>query len=140
MEGPQLRGGMGEPSSMAPDEMGTEPSRFSVPERRLIRLIEEFRERERRCPNLVVRSWFTPSDEGMPARVGCVIEYCPDGRRSVEVAVRQGRVTVDGPATALEAPLDLTDGWVLDGRDTGSPETLANYLIRMADRALGEAA
>jgi hypothetical protein len=140
MEGPQPGVGVGKPSSMVRDEVGLEPSRFSVPERRLIRLIEEFRERERRCPNLVVRSWFTPSDEGMPARVGCVIEYCPDGRKSVEVAVRQDRVTVDGPASALEAVLDLTEGWVLDGRDTRSPETLANYLLRMADRALGEAA
>jgi hypothetical protein len=140
MEGPQLGNGRGEPSSVVPDEAGPESEGFPARERRLIRLIEEFRARQRRCPNLAVRSWFTPSDDGQPARLGCVIEYCPDGQRSVEVAVRHDRVTVEGPAGALEAPLDLTDGWVLDGRDTGSPETLANYLIRMADRALGEAA
>lgn len=140
MEGPQLGERGGEPLPVVPEGVDPGASRFTVPERRLIRLLEAFQERERRCPNLVVRSWFTPSEEGMPARVGFVIEYCPDGHTSVELAVRQDRVTVDGPARAVEARLDLTDGWVLGDRDTGSPETLANYLLRMADRVLGEAA
>jgi hypothetical protein len=36
--------------------------------------------------------------------------------------------------------LDLETGWVLDGVETGSPETLANHLLRLADRTLPEAA
>jgi hypothetical protein len=48
--------------------------------------------------------------------------------------VRGERVTVDGPLGAREAALNLTAGWTLDGTDTRSPETLANHLLRLADR------
>lgn len=107
---------------------------------RLVALLEEFRRRQRMRPDLVVRPWWSPGGEGAPDRMGFVVEYCPDGRSSVELAVRVGRVTVDGPGGALEAALDLSAGWVFDGAETGSPETLANHLIRLADRALGQAA
>lgn len=114
---------------------------LSPSEERLIELVEEFRSRQRRRPNLVVRPWWTPPEaEGLPPRIGFVVEYCPGGRESVEILVRESRVTVDGPKGVREADLDLSRGWELEGRETGSPETLANYLIRLADRALGEAA
>lgn len=111
-------------------------------EERLVRLMEEFRSRQRRRPDLVVRPWWSsgPSEPGR-ARVGFVVEYCPDGQRSAELRVRGSRVTVDGPVGSIEAVLQLDEGrWELDGRDAGCPETLANHLLRLADRALGEAA
>ena len=108
----------------------------------LVRLMEEFRRRQRRRPDLVVKPWWTPSPpEPGRERLGFVVEYCPNGRQSAELVVRAGRVTVDGPAGALEASLELAgDRWALDGRDAGCPETLTNYLLRLADRTLGEAA
>lgn len=110
-------------------------------EARLLQLMEEFFRRQRRCPNLVVRPWWTaPGGDGVPMRVGFVVEYCPRGRESVELVVRSARVTVDGRLDALEAELDLDDGWALGGTETGSPETLANHILRLADRALEEAA
>jgi hypothetical protein len=114
---------------------------FPPREERLIQLIEEFRRRQRRCPDLVVRPWWTPAEaNGQHPRIGFVLEYCPGGRESVEVVVREDRVTVEGPVGARETGLDLTAGWRLDGTDAGSPETLANYLLRLADRALEDAA
>jgi hypothetical protein len=114
---------------------------LSPTEVRLAELMEEFRSRQRRRPDLVVRPWWiaTAALTGRP-RLGFVIEYCPTGRNSVEVVVRSDRVTIDGPTGALEAELDLGSGWLLDGSETGSPETLANHLLRLADRALDEAA
>ena len=106
----------------------------------IIRLMEEFRRRQRRRPDLVVRPWWTPPRDiqGHP-RVGFVVEYCPDGRDSAELLVRADRVTVDGPTGALDAALELGGGsWGIDGRDAACPETLANYLLRMADRVLQE--
>jgi hypothetical protein len=106
-------------------------------EGRLIRLMEEFRRRQRQRPDLVVRPWWTPpGEDGTTARVGFVVEYCPGGRESAELVVRGDRVTVDGPRGAREAPLDLAAGWGLDGTDTRSPETLANHLLRLADGVL----
>jgi hypothetical protein len=106
---------------------------------RLIGLMEEFRRRERRCPDLVVRPWWTqPGEDGSTPRLGFVVEYCPSGRASVDLVVRGGRVTVDGRLGAREVPLDLADGWRFGGVETGSPETLANHLLRLADRVLAE--
>ena len=104
----------------------------------LIQLMEEFRRRQRRRPDLVVRPWWAPPGKDHDRlRVGFVVEYCPHGRESADLVVRGDRVTVDGPTGATEATLDL-DGtrWGIDGRDAGCPETLTNYLLRMADRAL----
>jgi hypothetical protein len=108
-------------------------------DQRLIRLIQEFRRRQRRCPDLVVRPWWTqPGAGGATPRLGFVMEYCPGGRASAELVVRADRVTVEGPRGAQESRLNLKDGWELDGTDTGSPETLANHLLRLADRLLEE--
>lgn len=109
-------------------------------EQRLRALMEEFRRRQRRRPDLAIRPWWTSGGDGGARRVGFVVEYCPDGRESAELVVRLDRVTVDGPGGVAEAALDLEDGWLLEGAETGSPETLANYLLRLADRTLGEAA
>jgi hypothetical protein len=117
-----------------------EPARMPGPARRLMGLIEEFRRRQRVRPDLAVRPWWSPGADGAPGRLGFVVEYCPEGRESAEVVVRAGRVTVEGPRGVLEAALDLESGWVLDGVDAGSPETLANHLLRLADRTLAEAA
>lgn len=108
-------------------------------ERRLVELMEEFRRRQRRRPDLVVRPWWTAGEDGLRGRVGFMVEYCPTGSASAEVAVRLERVTVEGPSGATEAALELASGWFLDGSDTKSPETLANHLLRLADRTLGEA-
>jgi hypothetical protein len=117
-----------------------EPGRMRGPARRLVALIEEFRRRQRIRPDLAVRPWWSPGADGVPGRLGCVVEYCPEGGESAEVVVRCGRVTVEGPKGHLEAVLDLESGWVLDGVDAGSPETLANHLLRLADRTLAEVA
>jgi hypothetical protein len=119
---------------------GGEPARMPGPARRLMGLIEEFRRRQRVRPDLAVRPWWSPGADGAPGRLGFVVEYCPEGRESAEVVVRHGRVTVEGPRGVLESVLDLESGWVLDGADAGSPETLANHLLRLADRTLAEAA
>jgi hypothetical protein len=113
-------------------------------EERLIRLMEEFRDRQRRCPNLVVRPWWTAREEdgGGAGRMtmGFVVEYCPAGVDSAELAVRRDRVRVEGPGGVLLGVLDLAEGWLLDGRDRACPETMANYLLRMADEVLENAA
>lgn len=132
-EGEQAEWGAGFPGWPGPEGGVVPPS-----EERLIRLMEEFRRRQRRCPDLVVRPWWTPPQEDGSARVGFVVEYCPNGRASAELVVRGARVTVDGPLGAREATLDLADGWGFDGKDTRSPETLANHLLRLADAVLGD--
>ena len=119
------------------------PARGPADER-LIRLMEEFRTRQRKCPNLVVRPWWTPyepsdADTGGGA-TGFVVEYCPGGVESAELAVRRDRVRVEGPAGVAHATVDLDAGWILDGEDRRCQETMANYLLRMADRLLGEEA
>jgi hypothetical protein len=108
-------------------------------DRRMNELMEEFRDRQRQRPDLVVRAWWTAVG-GSRVRRGFVVEYCPLGRESVHLAVRGNRVTVDGPGGARDAALELTVGWILDGVDTSSPQTLANHLLRMADTVLGEPA
>jgi hypothetical protein len=117
-----------------------EPARMRGSARRLMALIDEFRRRQRVRPDLAVRPWWSPGADGAPGRLGFVVEYCPAGRESAELVVRCGRVTVEGPRGVLEAVLDLESGWVLDGVDAGSPETLANHLLRLADRTLAEVA
>lgn len=116
-------------------------------EERLIGLMEEFERRRRRRPDLVVRPWWAPGEANDLAgrrsrgRRGFVVEYCPGGRESAELAVRRDRVTVEGPGGWDSATLDLDGGWYLDGRDRTCPETMVNYLLRMADGVLdGEAA
>lgn len=111
---------------------------------RLIRLMEEFRTRQRRCPNVVVRPWWMPGEADAPsgrrAAMGFVVEYCPRGVESAEIAVRRDRVRVEGPGGLRTAALQLVDGWLMDGEDRVCPETLANYLLRMADEVLEDAA
>lgn len=115
-------------------------------ESRLIRLMEEFRERQRESPELVVRPWWSPEAGAGAGRragrgaVGFVVEYCPRGVESAEVAVRRNRVRVEGPGGVREAMLDLGSGWLLDGADVRCPELLVNHLLGMADRLLIEAA
>ncbi len=109
---------------------------------RLVRLLGEFRRRQRRSPELVVRPWWAPGPGGVRAggARGFVVEYSPDGVRSVELAVRRDRARLEGPVGTRELSLDLGAGWILEGRDTACPETLANHLLSRADRLLGEAA
>jgi hypothetical protein len=119
------------------ERIGGEPS---VAERRVIQLMEEFQRRQQRRPDLAVRPWWTPAAQGGAGRVGFVVEYCPGGRESAELVVRGCRLTVEGPGGVVETRMDLARGWMLDGVDTGSPETLANHLLRLADQVLAEAA
>jgi hypothetical protein len=112
-----------------------------------MRLMEAFRERQRERPELVVRPWWS-SDvadakgrvTGRRAAIGFVVEYCPRGIESAEIAVRPGRVRVEAPGGVRESPLDLTAGWHLDGADVRCAELLVNHLLGMADRLLDEAA
>lgn len=113
---------------------------LSADEERVIELMREFQRRQQRRPDLAVRPWWSAGGAGAAGRVGFVVEYCPGGRESAELVVRGCRLRVEGPTGVLEAVLDLSGGWLLDGLDTGSPETLANYLLRLADRVLEEAA
>lgn len=125
-------------------------------ESRLLSLMKEFEHRQRRRPELVVRPWWTPTptgdggagaggeavkggpEAGRPVgAIGFVVEYCPRGVESAELAVRVDRVRVEGPAGVLERSLDLGAGWWLDGEDRVCPETLANHLLRLADGVLG---
>ena len=121
---------------------------------RLILLMEEFRRRERRRPELVVRPWWVPGSPGDAPRpskggspsfrslcpplgaVGFIVEYCPGGVESAELAVRVDRVRVEGASGVVEGRLDLRTGWVLDGADRQCAETLANHLLGMADGVL----
>lgn len=121
---------------------------------RLTGLMEEFRRRQRERPDMVVRPWWAsgppvgsgeaveaaPGRTGRRSAVGFVVEYCPAGVESVEIAVRRDRVRLEGPAGVRQATLELAAGWELEGVDVGCPELLANHLLSMADRLLGEAA
>ncbi len=116
---------------------------------RLTRLMQEFVRRQAECPDLVVRPWWTAGSgsdgagdgEGESRRMtGFVVEYCPRGVESAELAVRPDRVRVEGPGGLREAPLDLEAGWRLAGRDVGCHRLMANHLLSMADRLLNEAA
>lgn len=95
---------------------------------------------------MVVRPWWAPGGPesvgrtGRRSAVGFIVEYCPHGIDSVELAVRRDRVRLEGPGGMRQATLDLTQGWHLEGDDVGCPELLANHLLSMADRLLGEAA
>lgn len=108
-------------------------------EARLVALMDEFRRRQRKRPDVAVRPWWTPGT-GSKGRgtIGFVLEYCPRGVDSAQVVVRTGRVTAEGPAGVREAGIDLRSGWIFDSRDAGCPETFANYLIRLAGQTLGE--
>ncbi len=117
-------------------EEGEEPGALPVGETRLVRLLDAFWHRQRRRPNLVVRPWWSTAEGEEESRVGFLVEYCPDGRQSATLVVRQDRVTVEGPRGTEEVPLDLTGGWRLGGQDTHCPETTVNYLLRLADRVL----
>lgn len=114
----------------------------STAKERMMELMHEFRRRQRSRPDLVVRPWWAPAAESNggrgagPGAVGFVVEYCPRGVVSAELAVRLDRVRVEGPGGALHGTLDLEEGWRLDGEDRVCPETLANYLLRMADEVL----
>ncbi len=77
---------------------------------------------------------------GCRSALGFVVEYCPHGVESAEVAVRPGRVRVEAPGGVREATLDLAAGWRLDGEDVRCVESLVNHLLGMADRLLDEAA
>lgn len=111
-------------------------------EDRLTRLMQEFRRRQRERPDLVVRPWWTTSEvfPEMGRTTGFVVEYCPRGVESAELAVRRDRVRVEGPGGLRELPLDLSEGWLLGGEEVTCPELMANHLLAVADRLLGEAA
>ena len=107
-------------------------------ERRLLELMDEFTRRQHVCPDLVVRFWFASAAEEPRGRrpVGFVVEYCPRGVDSAELAVRLDRVRAEAPGGVREVSLNLADGWRLDGHDRQCPETLASHLLRMADQLL----
>lgn len=125
---------------------GPRSSELSPAEGRLTALMEEFRRRQRERPDMVVRPWWAPGGPeavgrtGRRSAVGFVVEYCPRGIDSVEMAVRRDRVRLEGPGGMRQASLELGSGWRLDGADVRCPELLANHLLSMADRLLGEAA
>lgn len=113
------------------------PSAFPPAEQRLLRLMAEFRRRQRTRPDLVVRPWWSPvAAESEHPGVGFVVEYCPDGGASAELRVRADRATVDAPGGSTHAVLALEDGWCFEGEDVRSPELLANHLLRLASRIL----
>lgn len=123
--------------------VGGSKSERSAAEERLTRLMKEFSRRQRERPDLVVRPWWSPRHadaDGARRAVGFVVEYCPHGVESAEMAVRADRVRVEGPGGLREAPLDLRSGWRIGGEDVRCPELMANHLLSMADRLLGEAA
>ncbi|HSH44271.1 MAG TPA: hypothetical protein VK966_00310 [Longimicrobiales bacterium] len=112
-------------------------STFPPAEQRLLRLMAEFRRRQRARPDLVVRPWWSPvAAESEHPGVGFVVEYCPDGGASAELRVRSHCATVDGPGGSTHAVLALEAGWCFEGEDVGSPELLANHLLRLAGRIL----
>ncbi len=135
--------------SSAPGEAnrstGENGSGRSAGEERLTLLMEEFQRRQAERPELVVRPWWISGSRGddgdAPRRItGFVVEYCPRGVESAELAIRPDRVRVEGPRGLREAPLDLEAGWRLAGRDVSCPRLMTNHLLSMADRLLGEAA
>lgn len=113
---------------------------FFPAEQRLLRLLAEFRRRQRERPDMVVRPWWAPVPDGSPdPSVGFVVEYCPEGHTSAELRVRADRATAQGPAGARDATMCLRDGWVFDGRDVRGPELMANHLLRLASWSLKSA-
>lgn len=131
------------PAAASPEEDPTpsdprdRPGAFPPPEQRLLRLMAEFRRRQRERPDLVVRPWLSHGDAAAsgPA-VGFVVEYCPRGRAAAELRVRHDRAVADGPAGTLEVALCLCAGWRYEGADVRGPELMANHLLRLAERVL----
>lgn len=110
---------------------------FPPVEQRLLRLMGEFRRRQRMRPDLVVRPWWTPVDaDAETPGVGFVVEYCPEGGASAELRIRADRAVVDTPHGSAEARLSLEDGWHFEGEQVAGPELLANHLLRLASRIL----
>jgi hypothetical protein len=112
-----------------------------------MRLLEAFQERQRKRPELVVRPWWSSDVAAVGGRasagsaaIGFVVEYCPRGIESAEIAVRPGRVRVEVSGGVHESPLDLSGGWHLDGTDVQCAELLVNHLLGIADRLLDETA
>ena len=134
MEGGTARSGSG--------KQGFSTHEDSTAEERLAALMEEFRRRQRERPDLAVRPWWTAEEgEASPRRItGFVVEYCPRGVDSAEVAVRAGRARVEGPRGVREVRLDLARGFRLDGEELECPELVANHLLSMADRTLDDEA
>lgn len=126
-------GGPGVREDVTPGPIGI----FPAAEQRLLRLMAEFRRRQRERPDLVVRPWLSHGQEhGAGPSIGFVLEYCPGGDAWAEVRVRHDRAVAEGPAGTREAGLDLRDGWLFEGADVRGPELMANHLLRLAGRAL----
>ena len=112
---------------------------FPETEQRLLRLMAEFQRRQRERPDLVVKPWVSHGDEGAgEPGVGFVVEYCPGGAEWAELRIRHDRAVAEGPAGFGEAELCLRDGWRFDGGVVRGPELMANHLLRLAGRTLGE--
>lgn len=130
---------MADPDQTRPDTPRPQPEEtaFDPSEQRLLRLMGEFRRRQRARPDLVVRPWWSPvpADSGEPG-VGFIVEYCPEGGASAELRVRGNRATVDAPGGSTEAVLSLQEGWFFEGEDVRGPELMANHLLRLASRIL----
>ena len=110
---------------------------FPPPEQRLLRLMGEFRRRQRERPDMVVRPWLSHTDTGTDEPgIGFVVEYCPCGVACAELRVRWDRAVAEGPAGAQEATLCLRGGWIFNDSDVRSPELMANHLLRLAERTL----
>ncbi|MBW3554195.1 MAG: hypothetical protein KY466_11820 [Gemmatimonadetes bacterium] len=111
---------------------------FPPPEQRLLRLMAEFRRRQRERPDMVVRPWLSqvPDDSPDPG-IGFVVEYCPRGGDIAELRVRHDRAVAEGPAGSGEASLCLVADWRFDGADVRGPELMVNHLLRLAERTLG---
>ena len=120
-------------SSGARDAAGT--GAFPPAEQRLLRLMAEFRRRQRERPDLVVRPWFSgaAADSG---GIGFVVEYCPRGSPCAEIRIRHDRALAQGPAGQADAVLGLEKGWLFDDADVRGPELMANHLIRLAETTL----
>ena len=110
---------------------------FPAAEQRLLRLMAEFRRRQRERPDMVVRPWLSHVAEGAAdPGIGFVVEYCPRGGDIAELRVRHDRVVAEGPAGSAEASLSLRTGWRFDGAEVRGPELMANHLLRLAERTL----
>ena len=110
---------------------------FPPQEQRLLRLMAEFRRRQRERPDMVVRPWLSDVPESSPdPGIGFVVGYCPDGGEIAELRVRHDRAVVEGPAGSGSATLCLQSGWRFDGADVRGPELMVNHLLRLAERTL----
>lgn len=117
------------------------PDAFPPAEQRLLRLMAEFRRRQRERPDLVVRPWLSHDEEGAEAgagepAVGFVVEYCPGGVETAELRVRHDGAVAEGPAGTRAAKLDLRAGWVFEGAGVRGPELMANHLLRLTSATL----